>query len=232
MGNVTSLGNKLDEIAALIKTQREYCERSVLCFTETWLHSHIPDHSVAVPGFSTVRADRDVISSGEKKGGRIALYVSERWCNPGHVHMKERLCTPDIELLTVGMRPCYLPREFTSAIIISVYVPPSADAAVACDVIHSAIAQIQMQHRNAFIVITGDFNHVSLDKTLTTFHQYVDCPTGDYNTLDLLYANAKYAYNPTALHPLGRADHNLDLLTLKYIPLIQRQPVHTTSMRS
>ena len=81
--------------------------------------------------------------------------MSERWCNPGHVHMKEHLSSLDIELLTVGMRPYYLPREFTSAIIISVYVPPSADAAVACVVIHSAVAQIQTQHPDAFIVITG-----------------------------------------------------------------------------
>ena len=162
MGNVRSLGNKTDELTVLIKTQREYCECSVLCFTETWLHSHIPDHCVAVLGFSTVRADRDVISSGKKKGGRIALYVSERWCDSGHVHVKERLCTLDIELLTVGMRPYYLPWKFTSAIIISEYVPPSADAAVACGIIHSTVAQIQTQHPNAFIVITGDFNHISL----------------------------------------------------------------------
>ena len=231
MGNVKSLGNKTDELAVLIKIQREYHECSVLCFMETWLHSHIPDHSVAVPGFSTVRADMDVISSGKKKGRGIALYVSKRWCNPGHVHVKERLCTPDIELLTVGMRPYYLPREFTSAIIISVYVPPSADAAVACDVIHSAIAQIQMQHRNAFIVITGDFNHVSLDKTLPTFHQYIDCPTEDYNTLDLLYADAKHVCSHTALPHLAKSDHNMVLLTPKYVPLVQRQPVHTWSMR-
>ena len=65
MGNVRSLENKTDELASLIKTQREYRECSVLCFTETWPHSHIPDHSVAVPGFSTVRPDRDVISSGK-----------------------------------------------------------------------------------------------------------------------------------------------------------------------
>ena len=162
MGNVRSLGNKTDELTVLIKTQREYCECSVLCFTETWLHSHIPDHCVAVLGFSTVRADRDVISSGKKKGGRIALYVSERWCDSGHVHVKERLCTLDIELLTVGMRPYYLPWKFTSAIIISEYVPPSADAAVACGIIHSTVAQIHTQHPNAFNVITGDFNHISL----------------------------------------------------------------------
>ena len=140
---MSSLGNKTDELATLIKSQREYRECSVLCFTETWLHSHILDHSVVVPDFSTVQADRDMTSSGKKKGGGIALYVSERWCNPGHVHMKKRLCSPGTELLTVEMRPYYLPWEFTSAIIIGVYVPPSADAALACDIIHSAVAQIR-----------------------------------------------------------------------------------------
>ena len=60
-----------------------------------------------VPGFSTVLADGDMISSVKKKGEVIALYVSERWCNPGYVYVKERLCTPDIELLTVGMQPYY-----------------------------------------------------------------------------------------------------------------------------
>ena len=38
MGHVRSLGNKTNELAALIKTQREYREFSVMCFTETWLH--------------------------------------------------------------------------------------------------------------------------------------------------------------------------------------------------
>ena len=35
MRNVRSLGNKTDKLAVLIKTQREYCECSVLCFMET-----------------------------------------------------------------------------------------------------------------------------------------------------------------------------------------------------
>ena len=155
------------------------------------------------PGFRTVRADRDVTSSGKKKGGGIALYVSERWCNPGHVTMKERFCSPDIELLAVGIRPYYLPREFTSAIVIAVYIPPSADAAAASDVIHATASKLQTQHPNAFMAITGDFNHASLDKVLPTFYQYVDCPTRDNKTLDLLYANVKDAYSATALPPLA-----------------------------
>ena len=74
--------------------------------------------------------------------------------------MKERLCTPDIELLAEGMCPYYLLREFMSTIVIAVYIPPSADAAVACEVISSAAAaKLQTEHPDAFMVITDDFNH-------------------------------------------------------------------------
>ncbi|KAK0134629.1 hypothetical protein N1851_029751 [Merluccius polli] len=90
MGNVRSLGNKMDKLSVLVKTQREYHKCSVFCFSETWLHSHIPDSSVEVPGYSLVRGDRDCSKSRrKKKGGGLALYVSERWCNPRHVRVKE-----------------------------------------------------------------------------------------------------------------------------------------------
>ena len=45
-----------------------------------------------------------------------------------------------------------------------------------------------------------------------------------------MYANTKDAYNPTAL-PLGISDHNLVLLTPKYVLLVQWQPVHSRSVR-
>lgn len=54
--------------------------------------------------------------------------------------MEERLCNSDIELLAVGLRPYYLPREFTSAIVITVYIPPSADAEAATDIIHTTVS--------------------------------------------------------------------------------------------
>jgi len=73
MGNVRSLGNKMDELGVLTKMQWEYRECRIMCFTETWLHTLIPDNNTALPGFTSVRADRDVILSGKKKGGGIAL---------------------------------------------------------------------------------------------------------------------------------------------------------------
>ena len=65
------------------------------------------------------------------------------------------------------------------------------------------------QHPEAFIAITGDFNHVSLSSCLTGFVQYVDCPTRGERTLDLFFANLKEAYRTVPLPPLGRSDHSI-----------------------
>lgn len=112
-----------------------------------------------------------------------------------------------------------------------VYVPPQAVPADACDVIHETVARALTRHPDAFVVISGDFNHVSLSSHLTGFIQYVDCPTRDNKTVDLLYANAKEAYTATALPPLGRSDDNLVLLLPSYRPCVVRQPPTTRSFR-
>ncbi|KAI3367570.1 hypothetical protein L3Q82_026417 [Scortum barcoo] len=64
-----------------------------------------------------------------------------------------------------------------------------ANADAACELLHSVVAQLQTEHPQAFLLITGDFNHASLSATLPNFHQYVNCCTRDNKTLDLLYAN-------------------------------------------
>ena len=123
----------------------------------------------------------------------------------------------------VSMRPYYLPREFTQVIVCAVYVPPSANADAACDVLHSVTSSLQTLHPQAFFLISWDFNHASLSSTLPTFTQYVTCHTRDNKTLDLLYVNIKEAYNYSSpLPPLGRSDHNLVHLLPVYKPLVNR----------
>ena len=231
MGNVRSLANKTDELAGLVRTQRVYRESSVLCFTETWLHEDIPDVNVTVDGFQTVRADRNHRESGKRKGGGLAILINNKWCHPGHVTVKERVCSPDIELLAVSLRPYYLPREFSHVIFLVVYIPPTANAVHASDVIHTVVAGLQTRHPDSFFAISGDFNHITLAATLPTFKQFVDCPTRENKTLDLLYANVKDAYSSTALPPLGKSDHNLIHLQPLYKPQVQRLPVTTRTVR-
>ena len=230
MGNVRSLPNKLDELSALTRHEREFRECSVMLFTETWLTTLTPDTLVSLDGFHLVRADRTA-ESGKRKGGGLAVFVNDRWCNSGHISIKEQICCKDIELLAVSMRPYYLPREFSHAIAIAAYVPPSANADAACDVLHSAVSRILTQHPQALLLISGDFNHSSPSSTLSTFTQYVTCHTRDNKILDLFYANTKEAYNSLPLPPLGRSDHNLVHLLPVYKPLVHREPTITRTVK-
>ena len=215
MGNVRSLGNKIDELTVLTRSHQEYWECSLMIFSESWLHTYAADHNVSTEGFHTVWADRDCTESGKCKGGGLAVYLNNRWCNPGHMTVKDCICSLATQLLGVGLRPYYLPHEFSHAIVVAVYIPPSANPTSAGDIIHSAIARLQTAHPSALIIILGDFDHVFIKKTLPKFTQYVTCKTSE-KTLDLLYANVKDAYTSTSLPPLGRSDHNFCASLLWY----------------
>ena len=202
-----------------------------MVLTETWLTELTPDTDANLDGFQLRQADRTT-QSGKRKGGGLAVFINDRWCNTGHITVKEQVSSKDIELLVVSMRPYYLPREFTQVIVFAVYIPPSANADAACDTLHSVTSSLQTQHPQALFLISGDFNHASLSSTLPTFTQYVTCHTRDNKTLDLLYANSKEAYNSSPLPPLGRSDHNLVHLLPVYKPLVNRQLVETRTVKS
>ncbi|KAK2847603.1 hypothetical protein Q5P01_010602 [Channa striata] len=202
-----------------------------MCFTETWLSDTTPDSVVNLEGFKLVRADRGWKESGKRKGGGLAVFINERWCNPKHVCVKEQLCTKDIEFVAVGVRPYYILREFSHVIVFNVYVPPLDNAAAACELLHGAVTRLQTQHPQALLLISGDFNHASLSSTLPTFTQYVKCRTRNNKTLDLLYANVKDAYTSSPLPPLGRSDRNLVHLRPEYTPRVRRQPAQTKTVK-
>ena len=93
-----------------------------LCFSESWLNDDIADSCVEIAGFTTVRVDKDARTCGKNKGGGLILYVNNRWCNPGHITVKEMICCQGVELLVVGLRPYYVPREFSHMAAIVVYI--------------------------------------------------------------------------------------------------------------
>lgn len=70
------------------------------------------------------------------------------------------------------------------------------------------------------MIILGDFKHVTMEKTLTNFIQFVNYPPRE-NNLDLLYANVQNAYSSSPLPPLGRSDHNLVYLNSCYVPMVK-----------
>lgn len=60
-------------------------------------------------------------------------------------------------------------------IVLTVYIPHSANAMATCEYIHSTVSQLQMANPQSLIM---DFNHISLSATLHNFSQYIDCHTG------------------------------------------------------
>ena len=64
------------------------------------------------------------------------------------------------------------------------------------------------------ILLLGDFDHCSLNKSLPGFYQYMKCNTRNNYVLDQCYGNVKDAYTARAKPPLSNSDHNaIHLLT-------------------
>lgn len=124
-GNTRSLNNKLEELQAACEHLNEYRDASVLGFTETWFEPSIPD--TEINGFTLLRGDR-TLNSGKARGGGVCAYINECWAHPNKIKIKDTVCTPNLELLIIQIRPFYLPREFSNVIANVVYIPPTANA--------------------------------------------------------------------------------------------------------
>ena len=89
----------------------------------------------------------------------------------------DQVCILDVELLTLCLRPLYLPREFTNIIRCSGCVPPKANCKSTADVIAGSVSRLQSIHPHALVIRVGDFNLCTLDGVLPSFQQIVTCPT-------------------------------------------------------
>ena len=112
--NPKSPNHNFDELLANCRFTREFRDASLLSFSETWfIDTNVRDESVAIDGFGEpYRIDRDSKRTGKERGGGVCLYVSEKFCDRASVTAKQRICTPELELISVSLRPRYLPREF------------------------------------------------------------------------------------------------------------------------
>ncbi len=195
----------MDELRTNARACYKYRESSILVVTETWLNADIPYSLIELEGFSAVQADRNE-NSGKSRGGGICMYVSDAWCSNYSVRMT--VCNTDVELLSVSLRPFYLPREFGSILICAVYVPPSGNAARAAAQIADCVQQQLNRTPGAPVFEMGGFNNCKLELSLPGYEQYVKCATHDSRGLDKCYGNIKSAYSARPNPPLSNSDHN------------------------
>lgn len=211
IGNVRSIRNKTDELAANARFNYEYRESSMICLTETWLNEN--DSNMDIDGYTLIRSDRTE-AAGKESGGGVCTYVNDRWCN--NITVKKKYCDKNIEYLSMSLRPFYLPREINNVFCITVYIPPEANKNIAINILHDHINDIENSSPDAIKIINGDFNHASLDKMLPNYEQVVKCKTREENVLDLVYCNYKDSYKAIQKPALGDSDHNMVQLLPTY----------------
>ena len=142
LANVRSLRNKMDDLHASVQYLHEYRDSCLLCFTETWLNPSVDSDTLALPGFGTpIRQDRERGTTGKTIGGGVCLYINSKWCK-NHI-VRHAVTTPDIELLSVSLRPTYPPREFGQIFVTIVYIHPEADYTKAADKIYKHVQDLE-----------------------------------------------------------------------------------------
>ncbi|KAK3508174.1 hypothetical protein QTP70_015758 [Hemibagrus guttatus] len=220
----------MDELFLLSRTNKDFSNSAALCFTESWLNDAIPDSALNLPGFQLFRADRVAESAGKSRGGGTCFYINERWCTD--VTVLKKMCCPDLEAFFINCKPFYSPREFSSFILVSVYIPPQAHVSSALQHLADQITHTEQQHPDSVIIILGDFNKASLSHELPKFKQHISCPTRDKNILGHCYTTIKDAYRSVPRAALGLSDHCLVHLLPTYRPKLKSaKPVVRTVKR-
>ena len=214
-GNVESIKNKIDELAALTRYDNLYRNSCALMLTETWLNPDVPDECVSITGFTLIRRDR-TSESGKERGGGVCVFLNNQWCT--NFIVKHSSCTRDVEMLCVQCRPFYLPREFCCVYLIVVYIPPCANKDAASDAISSVVREMEQAKPDSAVIIAGDFNRASLADSLPAYTQYVDFVTYlDFSCLDLCYCNMKNAYRSLRFPSIGHSKHSMIGLLPTYV---------------
>ena len=219
LSNVRSLRNKMDLLHARCRMERAFRDICIIALTETWLDDSVSDDEVSLDNFTIIRSDR-TRNSGKTRGGGLCLYINDRWCSNIKTH--RRVCSPDLEMLTVSLRPYYLPREFPTVVVSCVYIEPSANGNIAAELVAEDANAMAAKYPGSPVLILGDFNTCRLDSVLPTFQQYVDTPTRGNNILDLCYGNNSEAFRTNSYPPLGLADHNVICLLPLYKQVLKR----------
>ena len=221
--NANHLMNKLDELYILLS----HSIIDIVCLTETWLTTDIPNCLCNLPNFTLFRRDRT-----ERLGGGVCCYV--------RTNNNPRLLEPPVvnlhsfEVLWVALRPKVLPRPISIVIVLVVYVPPWYDVATKrslADYIVSCVDYFNSLYFNVFYHMTGDFNSLetSFFNRQLRFKQILTGRTRGNNTLDKIFTNFSELYRDSEiLPPLGRSDHNCVVLRASVLP---RLPVGYTDVR-
>ncbi len=125
------------------------------------------------------------------------------------VTVLKKMCCSDLEMLFINCSPFYLPQEFCSFILVSVYISPQATVSLALQKLADQITETEQKDLDSDLIILRDFNKANLSHELPKYRQHVTCPTRDSNILDYCYTAINDAYHSVPRAALGLSDHCL-----------------------
>ena len=104
--NAQSIVTKSDELFALVKDRKMNKLVQMICISESWLSSKIPDQQIALDGYALFRKDRSASETGKTIGGGLLVYIDESWSkNNRLIH---EYADSSLELMTLKCRPLWL----------------------------------------------------------------------------------------------------------------------------
>lgn len=149
-----------------------------------------------------------ILNSLAKNRVEGCFLINEKWCSDSQVLSSS--CSPELETLTIKCTPFYSPREFSSLIIISAYIPKWSKNAVLD--LASKITPFENDYPSSLFIVLGDFNQTNLRDELPRYKQQVNCPTRGANILDHCYCRISNAYHAISRQPLSYSDHMVYLV--------------------
>ena len=106
----------------------------------------------------------------------MCFFVNERWNTD--TTLISQACPIVLETLANKCRSFYLPGDFTSIILVAVYITPQAAAATEAAQQPSAhIMETENSYPDSTALVLREFNHVNLKRTLPRFRQQIHAPT-------------------------------------------------------
>ena len=203
--------------------------------TETWLKSYISDAQVSIPGYTVLRADREI-----KVGGGCLLYVNEE------IPITKQFSWSDKQTSVVTAFS-----EEHNLLLGCVYRPPDADESSfgeAMKKLQEEIESVCKPGEEPELILLGDFNLPEMNweclntrnggakgpyqQTLELINenfleQLVKSPTRGSNILDIVLTNTPDYFVHVETAEIKISDHRLVDCTLAHNPLVSQTTAKT-----
>ncbi|KAK3509535.1 hypothetical protein QTP70_001183 [Hemibagrus guttatus] len=202
LANIESLENKLDDLRARVKFQRDIRDCNLLCFIETWLNPAVPDHAIQpAEFFSSKRCSSHTLLYTQP--GSIDYRMSPFFPSSGVYIGRNQRC---LYSTTSGHGHCLIRAAKRHS--------------------HST------GHDTGTLIVAGDFNSANLKRAVPNFYQHITCPTRAERTLDHCYTTIKDGYKAQSHPPFGKSDHAAIFLMPNYKQRLKQEvPAEREVMR-